>query len=257
MLRLAANVSTMFTEWPLVDRFAAAADAGFAAVEMQFPYDVACDSLASARRAAGVEVVLINLPAGDLAAGDLGLACRPDRRADFAESLAKATEYAQALECRQVNCLAGLLTADLAPDRAWATLTAQIDHAASVLHGQGIGLLVEALNAVDQPRFALNRLALVDRLLDELRHPNLALQFDIYHAVANGEDWHAALLTRLPRVGHIQFSDCPGRGQPGSGTIDFDEVFARLRALDYAGWTGCEYRPTVHTLESLDWRGRV
>ena len=247
----------MFTEWPLVDRFAAAADAGFAAVEMQFPYDVACGSLASARRAAGVEVVLINLPAGDLAAGDLGLACRPDRRADFAESLARVTEYALALECRRVNCLAGLLTSDLAPDRAWATLTAQIDHAASVFQGHGIGLLVEALNAVDQPRFVLNSLALADRLLDELGHPNLALQFDIYHAVANGEDWHAALLALLLRVGHIQFSDSPGRGQPGSGTIDFDRVFASLRTLDYAGRIGCEYRPTGHTLESLDWRDRV
>ena len=257
MLRLAANVSTMFTEWPQVDRFAAAADAGFAAVEMQFPYDDACGLLARARRAAGVEVVLINLPAGDLAAGDLGLACLPDRRADFAGSLARATEYAQALECSRVNCLAGLLTAELRPDRAWATLTAQIDDAASTLERHGIGLLVEALNEFDQPRFALNSLALADRLLDELAHPNLALQFDIYHAVANGENWHAALLARLPRVGHIQFSDCPGRGEPGSGTIDFDDVFACLRTLDYSGWIGCEYRPTGHTLESLDWRGRV
>ena len=257
MLRLAANVSTMFTEWPLVDRFAAAADAGFAAVEMQFPYEVACGPLAKARRAAGVEVVLINLPAGDLAAGDQGLACRPDRSADFAESLARATEYAQALECRRVNCLAALLNSDLEPDRAWAMLTTRIDYAASVFQGHGIGLLVEALNAIDQPYFALNRLTMADRLLDDLDHPNLALQFDIYHAVANGEDWHAALLARLPRVDHIQFSDCPGRGEPGSGTIDFDRVFACLRTLDYAGWIGCEHRTTGHTLESLDWRDRV
>jgi hydroxypyruvate isomerase len=257
MLRLAANVSTMFTEWPLVDRFAAAADAGFAAVEMQFPYEVTCDALAKARQAATVEVVLINLPAGDLAAGDLGLACRPDRRADFAESLARATEYAQALDCKQVNCLAGLLTADLAPDCAWATLTGQIDYAASVLQGHGIALLVEALNEINQPHFVLNTLTLADRLLGELDHPNLALQFDIYHAVANGEDWHTALLSRLPRIGHIQFSDFPGRGEPGSGTIDFDKVFACLRNLDYAGWIGCEYRPTGHTLKTLDWRGRV
>ena len=136
------------------------------------------------------------MPAGDLTARDLGLACRPDRCAEYAESLVLAAEYAQALECSRVNCLAGLLTADLAPDRAWPTLTAQIDHAASVLECHGICLLVEALNAVDQPHFVLNWLALVDRLLDELGHPNLALQFEIYHAVANSEDWHAVLLAR-------------------------------------------------------------
>ena len=255
-MRLAANISTMFGEWVLVDRFAAAAEAGFAAVEIQFPYEVAPERLEAARRAAGVEVVLFNLPAGDLAAGELGLACLPGRRDSFAEGVARALDYAEALGCRQANCLSGVCPPGLAPDEAWSALSANIAFAADELGERGVRLLVEPLNTVDQPRFVLNRLALADRLLDELAHPNLALQFDIYHAVVNGEEWHAALLSRLPLIGHIQFSDCPGRGEPGTGAIDFGTVFESLRALDYSGWIGCEYRPSGQTLDSLGWRSR-
>ena len=250
MLRLSANISTLFTEYPLEDRFAAAAAAGFTAVEIQFPYDCPAGILAAARAAAGVEVVLINLPAGKLDEGELGIACLPDRRAQFAESLAIAAEYCAALGCARVNCLAGIGDAG----HCWPVLVDNVALAAGMLERHGIGLLVEMINRVDQPGFVLNSLAAIDRLLPDVGSGNLALQFDLYHVVMNGEDWPSAFAGRLPRIGHVQFSDAPGRGPPGSGTIDFPGFFAAVARSAYAGWTGAEYRPVGSSADSLAWR---
>jgi len=250
MLRLSANLSTLFTEYALPDRFAAAAAAGFAGVEIQFPYDYPARVLAAARAAAGVEVVLINAPPGDLSKGELGIACLPDRRAEFAESLAIAAEYCAALDCTRVNCFAG----NGKVVSYWPTLIDNLTLAAGVLGRDGITLLVEMINRVDRPAFLLNSLAATDRLLREVNHFNLALQFDLYHVVSNGEKWRSAFASRLPHIGHIQFSDAPGRGPPGSGQIDFSAFFTAVAQSPYKGWVGAEYRPLGATTDSFGWR---
>lgn len=253
MLRFSANISTMFNEWALLDRFAAAADAGFQSVEIQFPYEVSPDALYSAREAAGVEVVLLNIPAGRLDQGELGLACLPGRASEFREGVQRAVEYASALGCSQVNCLSGKVSIGEKAEDCWAQLVDNVRYAADHLADHGIRLLVEPLNRVDQPDVLLNELGLAEKLIIILAHPNLALQYDVYHMAANGEDWLNGIAPRLDIIGHIQFSDLPGRGEPGSGTLDLDSFFATMASLPYAGWIGAEYRPSGETLASLGW----
>lgn len=259
MLRLSANISTLFTELPPLARPAAAAAAGFAAVEMQFPYALPLPELAAACAAAAVEVVLINAPPGELEAGELGLACLPGRQRQFAESLELAIRTAQALRCRRVHCLVGKLPAGVSRAEGWEILAGNLRYAAGRLEDAGMQLLAEPLNAVDQPRFILTRIDEGDRLLEAVGHRNLALQYDVYHRRAAGEDWLGGLAPRIGRIGHIQFSDYPGRHQPGSGELDWAALFGLIQRLPYDGWTGAEYTPTAATGDSfgwLEWAGR-
>lgn len=257
MLRLSANISTLFTEWPLLARPAAAAAAGFGAVEIQFPYEVPAQDLAAALGDAGVACVLINIPAGNLEAGELGLAGLPGREREFAAAVDLAIHYATLLDCPRVNCLAGHTPAGAARDPCWQTLVSNVRTAAQHLAEGGLQLLVEPLNPADFPRFLLSRCEEFDALRGAVDHPNLALQYDIYHRRAAGEDWLEGLTKRLPHIGHVQFSDYPGRGAPGSGTLDFTAFFALMKRLPYRGWTGCEYRPGGATTDSLAWRERL
>jgi hydroxypyruvate isomerase len=257
MLRLSANLSTLFTERPLLERPAAAAGAGFAAVELQFPYDVPASQLAAACRAAAVQVVLINLPAGDRDAGELGLAGLPGREAEFRAAVEQGAEYAGALGCRQVNSLAGRCLDPTLQTACWQTLIDNTRTAAARLSARGMRLLTEVLNPVDVPGFLLTRSTEGDRLLAEVDHPNLGLQFDLYHRVAAGEDWQAQLQARLARIGHIQISDYPGRHEPGTGRLDWPRIFDVLGELDYPGHVGCEYFPIGTTEESFGWRRLV
>lgn len=253
MLRLSANLSTLFTEVPLLDRPAAAASAGFTAVELQFPYDVPSRKLAAACQAAAVQVVLINVPAGERATGELGLAALPGREADFKRAVAQAACYAEVLGCQRVNSLAGCCFDEAMRPQYWRTLIANTREAACSLSARGVGLLAEVLNPVDAPGFLLNRSADGERLLAEVGHPNLKLQFDLYHRVAAGEDWVAQLQQQLAHVGHIQFSDYPGRHQPGTGRLDWSAAFQLLKGLNYPGHVGCEYFPVGPTVESFAW----
>jgi hydroxypyruvate isomerase len=254
MLRFAANISTLFTELPLLERPAAAAKAGFSAIEMQFPYVVAREDIAAARAAADVEFVLINMPAGDLAAGELGLACLPSREAGFAEAVEQAIVYAQALGCQRANCLAGNLPRGESHAHCWNVLVKNIEFAAEKFAAAKIQLLVEVLNNVDFPNFILGKISDGDALLATVKHPNLALQYDVYHRRAAGDDWFEGLEPRLDRIGHIQFSDYPGRHEPGTGELDMRKLFASIERLPYAGWTGAEYKPFATTIESFAWR---
>ncbi|HUM08905.1 MAG TPA: TIM barrel protein [Acidocella sp.] len=240
MLRFSANISTLFTALPVPARIAAAARAGFAAVEMQFPYELPAATLADAAGAAGVEFVLINIPAGDFAAGERGIACIPGREDEFLRGLRRAGDYADALGCPRVNCLAGNLPEGEAPERCWDVLVENLRLAADTLAVRGVQLLVEPLNRADNPRFILNGYADADALLTAVGKDNLALQYDVYHARAGGEDVLEGLTRRIGRVGHIQFSDYPGRGAPGTGELDFPRLFRAIRHLPYAGWTGAE-----------------
>jgi hydroxypyruvate isomerase len=257
MLRLSANISTLFGEWPMLERPAAAAAAGFAAIEIQFPYDVAAEDLAAACCMAGVEVVLHNLPRGSADAGDLGLACVEQRRDEFLVGLERAAAYAAALGCKRLNCLAGNVPIGETLPRCWDTLTENLRLAADRLGDAGIMLLVEVLNPVDFPAFLLTRSAHGDALIEAVAHPNLRLQYDVYHRRAAGEDWFDGLISRIDSIGHIQFSDYPGRHEPGTGELDMRRFFATIAALDYDGFTGAEYLPTSRTMDSFGWRDMI
>jgi hydroxypyruvate isomerase len=240
-MRFSANISTLFTALPLPERFAAAAAAGLSAVEMQFPYPHKPAELSAAAKAAGVEIVLINLPAGDFAAGERGIACIPGRQAEFRAAIAQAATYATALHCPRVNCLAGNIPEGASPDECWDVLVSNLGDAADAFATQNIELLIEPLNRADNQRFMLDGTKNTLDLITAVGKRNLALQFDSYHSAAAGEDACAMLTRHISQIGHIQISDYPGRGAPGTGTLDFAKFFAALSHLPYEGWVGCEY----------------
>jgi hydroxypyruvate isomerase len=253
MPRFSANISVLFTECELPERFAAAADAGFAAVEIQFPYDHPPRQLARAREAAGVEVALFNLPAGDIPAGERGIACLPGREADFRAGVARAAEYAEALECACVNVLAGLLPEGLDRKTALDTLAGNLELAGQAMARQGVRVLAEAVNQTTMPGFLVNRTSDAVAAIERAGHQNLAIQADIFHMAMMGEDIVPALTLSAPLLGHIQFADAPGRHEPGTGDLDFAAIFACIDAIGYAGWVGAEYQPSGETMASLAW----
>lgn len=257
MIRFAANLSMLFTELPFMQRFEAAAAAGFEAVEYLFPYAVPRRELAAALRANGLLQVLHNLPAGCWEAGERGIACHPGRVDEFRAGVDDAIAYAQALGCPQVNCLAGRLPEGASAQDARRTLVDNLRFAAPRLQAAGIGLLVEPVNRFDIPGFALTTTAQALALMDEVGSPNLRLQYDIYHAQRMEGELGATLAAHIARIGHIQLADNPGRGEPGSGEIHFPWLLRHIDALGYDGWIGCEYKPRGDTLTGLGWRESV
>lgn len=253
MLRFSANLSFLFLERPFLERFAAAAACGFKGVEFHFPYAFPLDEVADAVRRAGVEVVLFNFPAGDWAAGERGIACLPERIGEFRDGVAEAARYAEGLGCVRVNCLAGVRPAGVDEGLLTQTLVDNLRHAADVFAATGGQVLIEPLNSRDTPGFLVDRTAPALALLDAAERENLFLQYDIYHAQVMEGDLARTLETHLPRIGHIQLADNPGRHQPGTGEINFPFLFRHLRKLGYPGWIGCEYVPTGPTVDSFEW----
>ncbi|WP_232629464.1 hydroxypyruvate isomerase [Methylobacterium sp. Leaf118] len=253
MPRYSANLSLLFTERPLRDRFAAARAAGFAAVELQFPYAEPAAALAASLGAAGLPLVLHNLPAGDWVAGERGLAALPGREADFREGVARAIDYAGALGCGQLNTLAGLAPPGAERARLIATLTENLAFAAEAVGRAGLRLLVEPINDRDMPGFVLNRLDEAAAVIAAVGADNLFLQADLYHMARMGEDLPASLTAHAPRIAHVQIADAPGRHEPGTGDLDFPGLFRHLDALGYAGFVGCEYVPAAGTEAGLGW----
>jgi hydroxypyruvate isomerase len=229
----------------LLDRFAVAAAAGFSAVEMQFPYSHKPAELATAAQGAGVEIVLINLPAGDFYAGERGIACIPGREAEFHAGITQAITYATALRCPRINCLAGNVPEGERADDCWDMLVENLRDAADAFATHNIEVLIEPLNRADNPRFVLKGSRHALDLITAVARRNVALQFDFYHSAAAGEDSYAQLARHIDRIGHIQISDFPGRGAPGTGTLDFARFFKAVSHLPYAGWVGCEYFAAV------------
>lgn len=252
---LGCNLSLMFTDRPLLARFEAARRAGFDAVEIQFPYDDPLDELAAARRAAGLPLVLINVPPGDRAAGEVGLACLPDRRDDFRRAVEDCRRRAAVLGVPAVNVLAGRRPPGLDRATALAVLADNLQLAAETLASDGIRVTVEPLNDQDTPGFLLTRGDETVALLDAIGHPGLSLQFDVYHAQIMEGDALAALRRDAPRIGHLQFADVPGRGAPGSGKLDFDALFGAIAALGLTCPVMAEYRSDTATEATLDWVG--
>ncbi|MCK0163550.1 hydroxypyruvate isomerase [Marinobacter sp. S6332] len=254
MPRFAANLSMLFTEVPFTERFAKAAEAGFTGVEFLFPYEWPKEQLSKALEDNGLTQALFNLPPGDWNAGERGIACLPDRVDEFRAGVSQAIEYSRALGCKRLNCLAGLKPVELDEDTAWQTLVANVAWAADKLEGEGITLCVEAINSrVDMPRFFLDTSARVMALIEEVDVDNLRLQYDIYHMQIMQGDLVRSMECLLPWIGHIQFADNPGRHEPGTGEINFSNVFSAIDKMDYDGWVSAEYRPSGTTADSLHW----
>ena len=253
MPRFAANLSYLFLERDFLDRFSAAAAAGFTAVEFHFPYAHEAAQIAERAAAAAIEVVLFNLPPGDWAAGERGIACHPQRTGEFQDGVAVAAEYARALGVRRVNCLAGLRPGGIDDGQAWQTLVDNLRFAAAVLGRAGIALVLEPINDRDMPGFFINTTRQGLALLDAVGSDNLSLQYDIYHAQVMEGDLAHTLSSQLPRIGHIQIADNPGRHEPGSGEINFPFLFRHLDRIGYSGWVGCEYKPSADSESSLGW----
>ena len=253
MPRFAANLTMMFTERPFLERFAAAREAGFEAVEFLFPYAFEAGRIADALGENGLSLVLHNLPAGDWDAGERGIACQPDRVSDFRAGVSRAIRYATALKCPRLNCLAGLLAAGADADEARRTLVANLRYAADALADADIALVLEPVNTRDVPGFFVNRTSQALAVMDEVGSDNLKLQFDIYHTQVMEGDLMPSIEKNLGRIGHLQVADNPGRHEPGTGEINYPFLFDRIDALGYAGWIGCEYRPRGATEAGLDW----
>jgi hydroxypyruvate isomerase len=255
MPRFAANLSLMFTEHAFADRFAAAADAGFSHVEMQFPYAEPADLLGKRARAAGVEVVLINLPPGDFAAGERGLAGldEPDDR--FHASIDQALVYGEALGVPKMHVMSG--NGDPAAPGAIERLTDRLAFAADRLHARGIATVIEPLNAKDSPGYLIDDFALGERIVRAIDRPYLGLLFDMYHRQMMHGTIATALERLMPIVGHVQIAGVPDRHEPDVGEINYPYLFGRLDALGYAGFVGCEYMPKAGTVAGLGWLDRV
>lgn len=254
MPKFAANLTMLFTELPFMQRFEAAAQAGFEAVEYLFPYAFDKKELAAALKANGLKQVLHNLPAGDWDAGERGIACHPDRTAEFREGVARAIDYATTLQCPQLNCLAGKLPAGSTAKDVQPTFVENLRFAARELEKAGLKLLVEPVNSFDIPGFLLNRTEQALALIDEVGSDNLRLQYDIYHAQRMEGELGNTLAKHIGRIGHIQLADNPGRGEPGTGEINYPWLFRHIDAIGYTGWIGCEYKPRATTAEGLGWR---
>lgn len=251
MPRFAANLSFLFTEWPFLDRFAAAADAGFEAVEYLFPYEWPAEVLAERLQRNGLTQALFNVSSGDWAAGDRGLAALPARESERRAAVRLATEYAEALGCRRVHLMAGVGSRDDA--NAVAAYRESVRESASTLAERGIDLLIEPINRRDVPGYFLDDFGFARRLIEALALPNLKLQFDIYHRQILHGDVATALRELMPIVGHVQIASVPGRHEPDTEELNFAHLLAELDRLGYQGWVGCEYRPRAGTLEGLAW----
>lgn len=254
--RLAANITLLFTEHPFVERIAAAAAAGFEAVECQLPYGESIETLRHALRGAGVAMVLHNLPAGNWAAGDRGIACHRARVDEFRAGVGQAIHYATGLGCPRVNLLAGILPPKTSRMAAREVLVENIRYAAPLLADAGLRLVVEPINGYDVPDFLINTTADALALLQEAGVPDVGVQLDLYHAAREGEPLVAAIEACRGRLGHVQVADAPGRHEPGTGALDFLAAFEALDAAGYTGWVGCEYNPLGATADGLGWRDR-
>lgn len=253
MPQFAANLSMMFTEVPFLDRFAAASNAGFRAVEFLFPYECSPEAVALRARAAAVEVVLFNMPPGDWSAGERGLACIPGREEEFRAGVDKALAYAVRMGTVRLHAMAGIQPKGADPAACRETLIENLKYAADKLARHDITLLLEAINTHDLPGFFVSTQAGSHSICEAVNAVNLKMQMDLYHMQMTEGDLATKLTLYAPQCGHIQIAGCPGRNEPDTGEIRYEYLFRRLDALHYDGWVGCEYRPVGKTGDGLGW----
>lgn len=255
MPTFAANLTMMFTERPFLDRFQAAADAGFAAVEYLLPYDFSAEAVAERRRRAGLRQALFNMPAGDWAKGERGLAALPGRRAEFLASVDLAIRYARIIGSPLLHMMAGIAPAH--DPAAMACFRQSLAIAADRTGEAGIGLVIEPINRRDMPGYFLDDFDRALAFVEAAGAPHVRLQFDIYHRQILHGDVLTALRRMMPRIGHIQIASVPARNEPGTGELNDAMLFEQIDALGYRGYIGCEYRPAGRTEDGLGWMRRT
>ena len=252
-MRFSANLSFLFQEIPLYERIDAAAEHGFRGVEYMFPYDYDVAELKRRLRANGLTQVLFNLPAGDWAKGERGIASDPSRVAEFRHGVDEAVKIARELECARVNCLTGIAVPGLDPAVARTTLVTNLRYAASALGEIGATALVEPLNRIETPGFLIGTTAEAFALIDEVGAPNFELQFDVYHAQRVEGNIIATIRAHVARIGHVQIADSPQRNEPGTGELAWERILRVFDEVGYDGWIGAEYRPSLPVPETFAW----
>jgi hydroxypyruvate isomerase len=255
MPRFAANLTMLFTEVPFLERFALAKIGGFKAVEFLFPYAFEVQDIQAALDRNALKLVLHNLPAGDWDAGERGIACLPERVAEFRSGVAKAIDYASALGVPQLNCLAGMAPAGADPKLLHDTFVNNLQYAASELKKADLKLLIEPINTFDIPGFYLSKTEQGIEILDAVAADNAFLQYDIYHAQRMEGELGNTIQKYFSLIGHFQLADNPGRNEPGTGEIHYAYLFDLIDRLGYSGYIGCEYKPLKTTEAGLGWMG--
>ena len=256
MLKFTANLSLLFTELNLIDRFAAAKQHGFNAVEIQFPYQLSIETLKQVLNDMGLKLVLFNIAADDLMQGGEGLASVPEKQDLFKSALQQAVDYAKVLKPEAVNVLAGRCFNETRREDYLKTFKHNLLLAVEAFSPLGIKTVFEAINTHDMPQFLIYSGKQQLDILNELNQPELFIQYDIYHAVKMGENPAEFISQYAEKIGHIQFADSPERGQPNTGSIDFENLFKIIEQSNYSGWLGAEYKPIGSTEHSLLWYNR-
>jgi hydroxypyruvate isomerase len=254
MTKLAANLTMLFNELNFMERFEAAARAGFRGVEFLFPYAFHADQIADKLNLYQLDLVLHNLPAGKWEAGERGIACHPDRVGEFQDGVGEAIKYAKVLGVKQLNCLVGIQPQNVSREQAQETLVGNLKFAADKLKAAGLRLLVEPINTFDIPGFFLSGTKQAVELIKATGSDNLFIQYDIYHMQRMEGELANTIRANLPLIKHVQLADNPGRFEPGTGEINYHYLFKLLEELKYDGWIGCEYKPKAGTVEGLGWR---
>jgi len=255
-LKFCANLNFLFADQPLLDRFEAAAKAGFRGVELLAPYEVPAKAIRERLDGAGLQQVLFNSPSGNRAAGERGMACSPGRESEFRESVHRALDYAAALECKLIHLMAGVQPNDVPYDRSAALYTLHLAWAAEQTQAAGVRLVIEAINQRDIPGYFLSTQEQAAAIVSAVGTDRVGLQFDIYHCQTAQGDVTRRLEAMMPLIAHMQVADVPGRHEPGTGEVGWSFLFGRIEALGYQGWIGCEYQPEGDTVAGLSWRQR-
>lgn len=253
MPKFAANLSMMFNEVPFPERFAAAAKAGFKGVEFLFPYDYTPAEVAGWLKENKLENALFNLPPGDFAAGERGIASLPGREQEFRDGVAKAIEYALALGTPKVHCMAGLFPAGADRAKHRAVYVENVRYAAQEMAKHGRMLVIEPINPRDIPGYFINTQAEGHAICKEIGLPNLKVQMDFYHCQIVEGDLTMTFKNNFVGIGHVQIASVPTRNEPDQGEINYRHIFKLLDEMGYDGWVGCEYRPRGRTEEGLGW----
>lgn len=253
MPKFAANLSMQFNEVDFLDRFAAAAKAGYKGVEFLFPYAFAKEDLAAKLAENGLEQVLFNMPPGDWDKGERGLACLPGRSGEFQDAVGLAIDYAKTLKCPRLHAMAGLKPAGVDEDTLRATYVDNLKFAAAETAKAGITLVIEAINFRDMPGFYLNYSAQALDIMAEVGAANLKFQYDIYHMQRMEGELANTIKANVGSIGHMQLADTPGRHEPGTGEINYPFLFKAIDEAGYDGWIGCEYVPAAGTEAGLGW----
>jgi hydroxypyruvate isomerase len=253
MPKFAANLSMMFNEVPFLDRFGAAAECGFKAVEFLFPYEYPPEAILEQTMKNYLQIALFNMPPGDWAAGERGIACNPDRDEEFRAGIDKALVYAECLDIPRLHAMAGIAPAGVDRTACKRTLIGNLKYAAQKLAPHNITVLLEAINTRDIPGFFVNTQAESYEIITAVNQPNVKMQMDLYHMQVMEGDVATKLRKYAPSCGHIQIAGAPGRNEPDTGELRYEYLFRLLDEIGYQGWIGCEYRPAGKTIDGLGW----